>query len=124
MAPTVKFRYSAAAAIAGLVVLISAIPLASARWYLLWILLVPVAIGLYAWRAGTDADRSAVVVRALFGSRRVEWSRITGLVPDRRRRVYAVLDDGASIRLPAVTAADLPRLVAASGRELESRPAQ
>jgi Bacterial PH domain len=124
VASTVKFRYNAAVAIAGLVVLISAVPLASARWYLLWILLVPAAIAVYAWRAGTDADRSAVVVRALFGSRRFEWSRVTGLVPDGRGRVHAVLDDGASIRLPAVTTADLPRLVAATGQELQGEQAQ
>jgi hypothetical protein len=116
----VKFRYSAAIAIAGLVVLISAVPLASTRWYLAWILLVPAAVGVYAWRAGTDANRSAVVVRALFGSRRIEWSRITGLVPDQRGRISAILDNGASVRLPAVTRADVPRLVAASGQEMEA----
>jgi Bacterial PH domain len=116
----VKFRYNAAIAIAGMVVLIGAVPLATARWYLAWILLVPAAIGGYAWRAGTDVNRSAVVVRALFGSRRIEWSRITGLVPDGRGRISAILDNGASIRLPAVTRGDVPRLVAASGRELEA----
>ena len=62
---------------------------------------------------------SLLVVRALFGSRHLPWSRITGLVPDRRGRVHAVLDNGASVRLPAVSTRDLPRLVAASGQELE-----
>lgn len=119
-AGSVRFRYSAAMAVAGLVALISAVPIASARWYLAWILLVPAAIGVWAWRAGTDADRSGVVVRALLGSRRIDWSRITGLTPDERGRVHARLDNGALVRLPAVTVSDLPRLVAASGRELES----
>ncbi len=118
MPPTVRFRYNAALATAGMVVLLGALPLASTRWYLVWILLVPTAIGVYAWRAGTDADRAGVVVRALFGSKRIAWSRITGLVPDERGRVHAILDNGASIRLPAVTRSGIPRLVAASGQEL------
>jgi hypothetical protein len=42
------------------------------------------------------------------------------LVPD-GRRVVAVLDGGTFVRLPAVDAADLPKLVAASGQEV-TRP--
>ena len=124
MAVPVKFRYNAAVAIAGILVLLSAVPFATARWYLAWILLVPAAFAVYGWRAGTDADPDALVVRALFGSRRFPWSRITGLLPDRRGRVHAVLDNGASVRLPAVSTRDLPRLVAASGRELEVEQTQ
>jgi hypothetical protein len=116
----VKFRYNAALAVAGIVALISAVPLASVHWYLAWILAVPAAVGVWGWRAGTDADSSGIVVRALLGSRRLDWSRIAGLAPDERGRVYARLVGGGSVRLPAVGAADLPRLVAASGQELET----
>jgi hypothetical protein len=116
----VKFRHTGAIAIAGLVAFLGAIPLATVRWYFAPILLLPAAVAVGAWRAGTDVSRSGVVLRAPLGSRRINWSRITALVPDEHGRVHAVLDHGASIRLPAVTAADLPRLVAASGRKLES----
>jgi Bacterial PH domain len=113
----VKFRYSSALAIAAVVAFLGALPVATFRWYLLPILLVPVAVGGWAWRAGTDADASGVRLRALFASRLVPWSRITQLAPDRHGRVFADLDDGHTVRLPAVRAADLPRLVAVGGPE-------
>jgi hypothetical protein len=53
----------------------------------------------------------------MFGATRVPWERISGFVPV-ERRVVAMLDGGNSVRLPAVSPADLPRLVAASGQEL------
>jgi hypothetical protein len=113
----VKFRHNAAIAIAGLVALFGAVPVATFRWYLTPILLVPLAVIVWGWRAGTNADRDGVSIRALFGARRVPWTQITGLVPT-GRRVIALLDGGRSIPLPGVTPADLPRLVAASGQEL------
>ena len=114
---TVKFRYNVGIALAGLVALFGAVPVATVHWYLAPILLVPLAVLVWGWRAGTDADRDGLTVRALLGGRRLPWARITGLVPD-GRRVVAVLDAGTFVRLPAVGPADLPRLVAASGQEL------
>ncbi len=114
---TVKFRYNAGIAIAGLVALFGAVPVATVHWYLAPILLVPLAVLVWGWRAGTDADRDGLTLRALLGARRLPWARITGLVPD-GRRVVAVLDGGTYVRLPAVGPADLPRLVAASGQEV------
>ena len=116
------FRYPAAIAIAALVAAIAAVPLAASQPYLAPILLVPLAVAGWAWRAGTDADAAGVRVRALLGQRRVPWSRISGLVPAGRRRVAATLTDGSHLVLPAVTPADLPRLVAASGGELARAP--
>jgi hypothetical protein len=118
-----KFRYHAALAVAGLIALIGAIPVATAAWYLLPILLVPLAVALWAWRAGTDAGPDGLVVRALLGRRRIPWSSVAELGADARGRAYAALTDGKAVPLPAVTAADLPRLVAASGHELP-QPAQ
>jgi hypothetical protein len=40
------------------------------------------------------------------------------LVVGERDRVYARTTAASSVRLPAVTAADLPKLVAASGEQL------
>jgi hypothetical protein len=116
---SVKFRHNVGIAIAGLVAFFGAVPVATQGWYLAPILLVPLAVMVWGWRAGTDADADGVSVRALLGSRRLPWSRITGLVPD-GRRVVATLDSGGSVRLPAVTPADLPRLVAATGQDLVS----
>jgi Bacterial PH domain len=120
---TVKFRSNVGIAVAGLVAFFGAVPVATVHWYLAPILLVPLAVLVWGWRAGTDADRDGLTVRALLGGRRLPWARITGLVPD-GRRVVAVLDGGTFVRLPAVGPADLPRLVAASGQEVtEPEPA-
>jgi hypothetical protein len=118
-----KFRYHAALAVAGLIALIGAIPVASAAWYLAPILLVPLAVAGWAWQAGTDADPDGLVVRALLGRRRIPWSSVAELGADARGRAYARLTDGKAVPLAAVTAADLPRLVEASGQQL-SQPAQ
>lgn len=117
MVSTVKFRHNAAIVIAGLVALFGAVPVATVRWYLSPILLVPLAVMIWGWRAGTDANRDGLSIRAMFGATRVPWERISGFVPV-ERRVVAMLDGGSSVRLPAVSPADLPRLVAASGQEL------
>jgi hypothetical protein len=113
-----KFRYNAALAVAGLIALIGAIPVASVTWYLLPILLVPLAVLGWAWLAGTDAGPDGLVVRALLARRRIPWSSVVELGADARGRAYATLTGGAAVPLPAVTAADLPRLVAASGHQL------
>ena len=117
----VRFRQHLGLAIAGLVAFFGAIPVATYRWYLAPILLIPAAVAIWGWRAGTDADENGLTIRALLGQRRLPWSRIEGFVPVGRWRVHAVLPGGATIRLVAVTPDDLPKLVAASGEELNNR---
>jgi hypothetical protein len=117
-ADTVSFRHSQAILVAAIVAFIGALPLATARWWLLWVLLIPLAIGVWAWRAGTDADARELRLRALLGQRRVPWGRVAELAADPRGRAVARLDDGETLVLPAVRAADLPRLVAATGQDL------
>ncbi|OLE23494.1 MAG: hypothetical protein AUG44_22110 [Actinobacteria bacterium 13_1_20CM_3_71_11] len=116
----VRFRHHSGLAIAGLVAFFGAIPVATYRWYLAPILLIPAAVAIWGWRAGTDADENGLTIRALLGQRRLPWSRIEGFAPA-GRRVHAVLPGGATIRLVAVTPNDLPKLVAASGEELNNR---
>jgi hypothetical protein len=113
----VRYRQHAGLAVAGLVGFFGALPFATTRWYLAPILLVPLAVTVWAWRSGTEADERGVTVRALFGVRRLPWACIAGFVPE-RGRVSAVLDGGGAVRLPAVTPADLPALLEASGQRL------
>jgi hypothetical protein len=113
---TVKFRLNAAVPVAGMIATFGALPLATVRWYLAPIVLVPATVAVWGWLAGTDADGSGVTVRALVGRRRLPWSRISGFAP-RGRRVVAVLDNGATVPLTAVTPGDLPRLVEVSGAQ-------
>lgn len=117
-ADNVRFRYNQAILVAAIVAFIGALPLATARWWLLWVLLIPLALGVWVWRAGTDADARELRLRALVGQRRVPWTRVAELAADARGRAVARLDDGETLVLPAVRAADLPRLVSATGQEL------
>lgn len=117
--PPVRFRQHGALTVAGLVVFIGALPLATARWYLLPLLLAPLLVAAWAWRCGTDAGPDGLRIRALLGARHIDWVHVAGLAPDGRGRAVALLADGRTVRLPAVAAADLPRLVAASGQPLQ-----
>jgi hypothetical protein len=116
----VRFRLNAALAVAAFVATLGSIPLASQRWFLVPILLVPASVAVWAWRAGTDVDTEGLRVRALFGSRFVPWTGVASLRIGDRERVYAETLGGGELRLTGVTAADVPRVVAASGQELRT----
>jgi Bacterial PH domain len=129
-----RFRHNASVPIAALVAFLGAVPVATSliaidggtpayAYPLLAILVVPVLVGIWGWRAGTDADAEGLRLRALVGSRRIAWSHISALAP-RGRQVIASLTDGRAIVLPAVSRADLPRLIAASGQPLDTADAQ
>ena len=132
----VRFRPHQAILVAAVVLFISALPLVfgpdvptdpitdpsgtdTVRWWLTPILLVPVGVFVWALRSGTNADAEGLTLRAVFSSRRVPWSAVRELSADDRGRAVALLDDGHAIALPQVKGADLPRLVAASGKPLE-----
>jgi hypothetical protein len=110
----IRFRPHGAIAIAALVALIGGIPLASAGWQYLPVLLVPLVVAVWALRAGTDVGPDGLRVRALLGSRRIEWSEISELGPDRRGRALARLTNGQVVPLTSVRDRDLPRLVEVS----------
>lgn len=107
------FLYEGLTALAGL-----PDPAAVARGLLVLVPLVPLAVAVWAWRAGTDANAYGIRVRALFGRKIVPWTEVSALVPDQRGRARATLNSGRVLRLTAVRADDLPRLVASSGKEL------
>lgn len=115
---TVRFRYNQALLAAAIIAVIGALPLANARVYLLPVLLVPLAVGVWAWRAGTDADARELRLRALAGQRRIAWDDVVELATDPRGRAVARLGDGQQVVLPAVRGTDLPRLVSATGQTL------
>jgi hypothetical protein len=93
---------------------------ATVRWYLTPVLLIPIAFAVWAWRSGTDADRGGIRIRALLGQRHIGWSQVSELAADRRGRAAALLTDGRTVPLPAVTRADLPRLIEASGQKVQT----
>jgi len=115
---TIRFRHNQAILAAAIVAFLGALPLATARWWLFWVLLVPLAVAVWAWRAGTDANSRELRLRALAGQRRIAWERVAELSADGRGRGVVRLDDGELLVLPAVHARDLPRLVSATGQQL------
>jgi hypothetical protein len=133
-----RFRYHSALAVTALLATIGATPLlyegtlgiaqvsdgaggtAVAKSFLVLVPLVPLAIALWAWRAGTDANEYGIRVRALLGRKIVPWTEVTALVPDQRGRAVATLRNGNAVHLTAVKPTDLPKLVAASGKPLDA----
>ncbi|WP_406067026.1 PH domain-containing protein [Micromonospora sp. NBC_01638] len=121
---TVRFRYNQAILVAAVIAFFGALPLANARTYLLPVLLVPLAVAVWAWRAGTDADARELRVRALAGQRRIDWAQVLELATDARGRAVARLDDGQQLTLPAVRGEDLPRLISVTGQALHHDAAE
>lgn len=103
-----------------MIVTVSVITLAGVSGWLVLVALLPLTWTVWAWRSGTDVDRAGVRVRALLGEKRIPWSQVHGMAVESRHRVVAKLTDGAVVPLTAVTAADLPRVTAASGQELSA----
>jgi hypothetical protein len=109
-----RFRHSSAITVAGLIAAIAGISVATWQPYLLVVLVIPLGVSLWSWRAGTDVDPDGLTVRAAIGQRRVPWSTVAGIQAD-RKRVVVILTSGGRVVLTAVTPADLPRVVTAAG---------
>ena len=118
--PALRVRKSGALLVAALIAFVGTVPLAGTRWALAPLLLIPLAVGVRAWRAGTDVHPDHLRVRALFGSTRVPWARVVEMAPDPRGRISALLDNGTVIPLTGVTTANLPSVLAAAGQEVST----
>jgi Bacterial PH domain len=116
--PVLRMRKPSALLVAALIAFVGTVPFAGARWWLTPILLIPLAVGVWAWRAGTDIDTESLRVRALVGTTVIPWSRVAELAPDRHGRVSALLTDGKVVGLTGVTTANLPAVLAAAGQQL------
>jgi hypothetical protein len=120
--PVFRVRRSGALVIAAVIAFVGAVPFAGAKWELAPLLLIPLAVIVWAWRAGTDVTPEGLRVRALFGSTWVPWTRVIELAPDANGRIQALLNDGNSLELTAVTKDNLPGVLAAGGQELSNPP--
>lgn len=106
-----KYRHSSAITVAAIIMMIAGLSLGSWQPALLVLLVIPLAVAIWSWRAGTDVTAEAVTVRAALGQRRVPWAEIAALRPDEQGKVEAVLNSGNRITLTAVPLRDLPNLV-------------
>ena len=115
-----RVRKSGALLAAALIAFVGTVPVAGVRWSLAPILLIPLAVFVWAWRAGTDVDTESLRVRALFGKTVIPWSRVSELAPDPRGQVSALLTDGTVVPLTGVTTGNLPVVLRAGGQEISS----
>jgi hypothetical protein len=120
--PVLRVRRSGALLVASVIALVGTLPIAGARWALSPILLIPLAVFVWALRSGTDVFPDRLRVRALFGSTTVGWDEVAELAPDERGRVSALLVTGNVLRLSGVTTANLPAVLAAAGHEVSNPP--
>lgn len=118
--PVLRVRRSGALVIAAVIAFVSAVPFAGAKWELAPLLLIPLAVIVWAWRAGTDVTRDGLRVRALFGTTDVQWSRVIELAPDGNGRISALLNDGHALALTGVTTENLPAVLAAGGQDVKT----
>lgn len=114
-----RFRYGAAARAAALIFLLGSVALAGQSLLLAPIILVPLVVFCYVLRAGVDADGAGVTVRALTGSRRVPWTRVTGL-DSRGSRLALLVEGGRAVLLPVLRPGDAARLLAAGGQSFDA----
>lgn len=111
-----RFRPHGALAVAAAVATLGALPLVTTAWLLAPVLLVPLAVLVWALRSGTVADAAGLRVRALFGQRFVPWTEVEELAVQRHDRVVAVLGGHRSVWLTAVRRRHIPVLIAIAGR--------
>lgn len=114
--PLLRVRKTGALLVFGVIAFVGTVPLAGAARGLVWVLVIPAVIIVWAWRAGTDVREDELRVKALVGSTGVPWSSIVELAPDERGRVSALLDNGNAIKLTGVTRDNLPRVLAVAGK--------
>lgn len=124
MSRPVRLQMNRIALVPAVVAVVCALPLATASPWLLFVLLAPAAWITYVLRSGVDVDEEGLLVRALFGSVRIPWARITGILIGTHQELSVATAGGGAVRLPNMLARDLPRLYEATGGRLGLSAAQ
>jgi hypothetical protein len=114
----VRLQTNRISLVPAVVAIVCALPLATARPWLLLVLLLPAAWICYVLRSGVDVDDAGLVVRALFGSVRIPWSRISGVLIGKGHELSVAIVGGGAVRLPNLRVGDLSRLYEATGGRL------
>ncbi|MDN3239426.1 hypothetical protein [Glycomyces tritici] len=83
------------------------------------LMLVPVAVSLWAWRSGIDVTREGIAIRGLFSSRTIAWKHIDGFAHG-HEGVAAILDDQSQVRLHPLKPENLPQVLAIGGQDLRT----
>ncbi|WP_163509424.1 PH domain-containing protein [Fodinicola acaciae] len=113
----VKFRQPVAVPIACLILLVGSAAVAGQTWWTAPLMLIPLALFVYALRTGVDVSPDWIRVRSAVTNRSLPWSQVAGFDAE-GRRVAAKLTDGNVVRLPAVQPGDLARLLRAGRQDV------
>ncbi|MBA3294608.1 MAG: PH domain-containing protein [Actinomycetota bacterium] len=114
----VRLQMNRISLVPAVVAVVCALPLATASPWLLFLLLLPAAWISYVMRSGVDVDDDGLTVRALFGSIRLPWARVSGVLIGKRHELSVATVGGGAVRLPNLRVRDLPRLYEATGGRL------
>lgn len=74
------------------------------------IMVTPVVVSLWSWRAGVDVTEDGITVRGLLSSDTIAWKRIIGFTTA-DGTVYALLDDNSRRALTPMREEHLPRVL-------------
>ena len=80
-----------------------------------WTVILPIVQVWWITRVRTEADENGLRAMHLFRTNAISWDEIAGLRFPKWTTTCAVRPDGTTVRLPAVTFADLPVISAVSG---------
>lgn len=112
---TLTFRITRTTWIAVISVAICATPVATAHAWLLWVYLLPIALGLWVARMRTTVGADGATVRRVTGTTRFTWDEVQSIKLNARGWSEAVLTSGSRVKLPAVRVRDLSLLSEMSG---------
>jgi len=107
---TLTFRITRTAWIAVISVAVCATPVATSHAWLLWVYLLPIALGFWVARMRTTVGADGATVRHMTGTARFTWDDVQSVKLDARGWSEAVLVSGQHVKLPAVRVRDLSLL--------------
>lgn len=107
---TLTFRITRTAWIAVISVAVCATPVATAHAWLLWVYLLPIALGFWVARMRTTVGADGATVRHMTGTARFTWDDVQSVKLNPRGWSEAVLVSGQHVKLPAVRVRDLSLL--------------
>ena len=96
--------------------LLGSLPIAASSAWLNWVVLLPVACGVWVLRARVVAEPTGVQVCNGLGVTRLAWSDVEGFKVTRRGPVRLLRAGGGPLAMTALSRRDLPLLIAVGER--------
>lgn len=104
---TLTFRITRTTWVAVAAVVVCATPVATSHAFLLWVYLLPIALGVWITRMRTTVGADGVTVRHMTGTTSFSWDDVRSVKLNARGWSEAVLTSGKHVKMPAVRVRDL-----------------